>query len=174
MKFRIGLVVGAVAFGLALVNPTATASPATVGSAAAADPYPRTVKTICDARALKNPYRAGKKERWRMIIIENSTDLPRVRLSYVKQKKMANGKFKTVRKYRPKRYYHGKPINLPFQTTRTGTFRVLVKTNFPPDSQFRNCRDSFIFHVAGPTGPRPGPDNNGGNPGQLPGTGQRD
>lgn len=175
MKFRIGLVVGAVAFGLALVNPTATASP-TAGTAAAADPYPRTVKTICDARALKNPYRAGKKERWRMIIIENSTDLPRVRLSYVKQKKMANGKYKTVRKYRPKRYYHGKPINLPFMTSRNGTYRVLVKTNFPPDSQFRNCRDSFVFHVAGAKGPNP-PDNNngnnGGNPGQLPGTGQR-
>jgi hypothetical protein len=173
MKFRIGLVVGAVAFGLALVNPTATASP-TFGTAAAADPYPRTVKTICDARALKNPYRAGKKERWRMIIIENSTDLPRVRLSYVKQKKMANGKYKTVRKYRPKRYYHGKPINLPFMTSRNGTFRVLVKTNFPPDSQFRNCRDSFVFHVAGANSPTPPNNNNGnGNTGELPGTGQR-
>ncbi len=180
MKFRIGLVVGAVAFGLALVNPTASASPITVGTAAAADPYPRTVKTLCDARALKNPYRSGKKERWRMIIIENSTDLPRVRLSYVKQRKLPSGRWATVRKFRPKRYYHGKPINLPFQTTRNGTFRVIVKTNFKPTSQFRNCRDSFVFHVAGGPSPRPSNQNNNNNdndnannPGQLPGTGNR-
>ena len=92
MKFRIGLVVGAVAFGLALVNPAVSVHPTRSVAAAAADPYPRTVKTVCDARALKNPYRAGKKERWRMIIIENSTDLPRVRLSYVKQRKTAEGR----------------------------------------------------------------------------------
>jgi len=182
MKFRIGLVVGAVAFGLALVNPaTSTASPS-VG-AAAADPYPRTVKTVCDARRLKNPYRAGKKERFRMIIIENSTDLPRVRLSYIKQRQLPNGKYKTVQKYRPKRYYHGKPINLPFQSTRNGKYRIIVRTNFGPKSQFRNCKDSITFRVAGARpAPQP-PDNNGGggnngggdnNGGDLPSTGGRE
>jgi len=171
MKFRIGLVVGAVAFGLALVNPSATmASSVTAGAAAAADPYPRTVKTVCDARRLKNPYRAGKKERFRMVIIENSTDLPRVRLSYIKQRQRPDGTFKTVRKYRPKRYYHGKPVNLPFQSTRNGTYRIIVRTNFGPKSQFRNCKDSITFQVAGGNGPRPGPGNNpGNNPGNSPG-----
>lgn len=184
MKFRIGLVVGAVAFGLSLVSPgVATAAPG-VG-ASAADPYPRTVKTVCDARALKNPYRAGKKERFRVTIIENSTDMPRVRLSYIKQRRV-NGKWKTVAKYRPKRYYHGKPVNMPFQTSRPGKYRVIVRTNFGPKSQFRNCRDSFTFQV-GPRrqGPRPGGDggngnnggngdgNNGGGSGQLPSTGAR-
>jgi hypothetical protein len=188
MKFRIGLVVGAVALGLALVNPSgASGSSVTAAAAAAADPYPRTVKTICDARRLKNPYRAGKKERFRMIIIENSTDLPRVRLSYVKQRKQPDGTFKTVRKYRPKRYYHGKPINLPFQTTRNGKYRIIVRTNFGPKSQFRNCQDSITFRVAGGHSPRPGdapnngpnnapnngPNNGPNNNGQLPGTGAR-
>ena len=190
MKFRIGLVVGALALGLSLVNPSmATATSNAAGAAASADPYPRTVKTVCDARRLKNPYRAGKKERFRMIIKENSTDMPRVRLSYVKQRKMANGKFKTVKKYRKKRNYHGKPVNLPFQSTRNGKYRIIVKTNFPPKSQFRNCRDSITFRVAG--GKSPQPSGNGGNgggnagvgggnagvggggTGQLPGTGAR-
>ncbi len=183
MKFRIGLVVGAVAFGLALVNPSgASGSTISAGAAAAADPYPRTVKTICDARRLKNPYRAGKKERFRMIIIENSTDLPRVRLSYIKQRQRPDGTYKTVRKYRPKRYYHGKPINLPFQTTRNGKYRIIVRTNFGPKSQFRNCQDSITFRVAGGNSPRPGDgpnqgngnQNGNGNGGQLPGTGQRE
>ncbi|MDQ4054987.1 MAG: hypothetical protein M3237_20150 [Actinomycetota bacterium] len=167
MKFRIGLVVGAVALGLSLVNPsTATASASASGAGAAADPYPRTLKTVCDARRLKNPYRAGKKERFRMIIIENATDMPRVRLTYVKQRKMANGKFKTVRKYRGKRYYHGKPVNLPFQSTRNGKYRIVVRTNFGPKSQFRNCRDSITFRVAGGKSPQPagnGGNGNGGN-----------
>jgi len=164
MKFWIGLVVGAVALGLSLVNPSmATATPSAAAAAAAADPYPRTVKTICDARRLKNPYRAGKKERFRMVIKENSTDMPRVRLTYVKQRKMANGKFKTVRKYRGQRFYHGKPVNLPFQSTRNGQYRITVKTNFPPKSQFRNCRDSITFRVAGGKSPRPA--DNGGNGG---------
>ena len=149
MKFGIGVVVATLALGLSSAVVPATGTAATVGTAvAAADPYPRTVKTICDARALKNPYRAGKKERFRMVIIENSTDMPRVRLNYVKQKKLANGQYKTVRKYRPTRYYHGKPINLPFMTSRPGTYRVTVKTRFKPTSQFRNCRDGFVFHVA--------------------------
>jgi len=183
MKFRIGLVVGAVAFGLALVNPAMSTASPSVGAAAAADPYPRTVKTVCDARRLKNPYRAGKKERFRMIIIENSTDLPRVRLSYIKQRQLPNGKYKTVQKYRPKRYYHGKPINLPFQSTRNGKYRIIVRTNFGPKSQFRNCKDSITFRVAGARpAPQP-PDNNGGggnngggdnNGGDLPSTGGRE
>lgn len=190
MKFRIGLVVGAVALGLSLVNPSnAAASSSSAG--AAADPYPRTVKTVCDARRLKNPYRAGKKERFRMVIKENSTDMPRVRLSYVKKRKTANGNFKTVRKYNKKRYYHGKPVNLPFQSTRNGKYRIIVRTNFRPKSQFRNCRDSITFRVAGGRSPQPagiggngtggngtggnaGNGNGGNGSGQLPSTGARD
>jgi hypothetical protein len=174
MKFRIGLVVGAVALGLALVNPAAaTASPSVV--AAVADPYPRTVKTVCDARALKNPYRAGKKERFRMVIRENSTDMPRVRLSYIKQRKVAGGGYQTVGKFRPKRFYHGKPVNFPFQTSRAGRFRIVVKTNFGPKSQFRNCRDGFTFRVAGAS-PLPSNGNGNGNgngSGGLPSTGAK-
>ncbi len=83
-----------------------------------------------------------------MVIRENSTDLPRVRLSYVKQRKRGGG-FKTVRKYRPKRYYHGRPVNLPFKTTRPGRYRIIVRTNFKEDSQFRDCRDrTTTFRVA--------------------------
>jgi hypothetical protein len=176
MKFRIGFVVGAVALGLSLVSPpAATASPSVV--AAAADPYPRTVKTVCHARALKNPYRAGKKERFRIAITENSTDMPRVRLSYSKQRKVAGGGYKTVGKLRPKRFYHGKPVNLPFQTSRAGRFRIVVKTDFGPKSQFRNCRDGFTFRVAG-AGPLPSNDNGNGNgngngSGELPSTGAK-
>lgn len=146
MKLRIGSAVAAVALGLVLVNP-ASAS-ASAGLSAAADPYPRTVKTVCDARPLKNPYRAGKRERFRMVIIENSTDMPRVRLTYVKQIKMPNGNYKKVKKFRPKRYYHGKPVNLPFTTTRVGKFRIIIRTNFRPKSQFRNCADSFTYRTA--------------------------
>jgi hypothetical protein len=130
-----------------------------------------------------------------MVIKENSTDMPRVRLSYVKQRKMANGKFKTVRKYNKRRYYHGKPVNLPFQSTRNGKYRITVRTNFGPKSQFRNCRDSITFRVAGGKSPQPagnggngaggnaGNGGNGGNgaggnggtgSGQLPSTGARD
>lgn len=187
MKFPIGLVIGTLAFGiLAAVGPAQAAAPQVSGVSAAADPYPRTVRTVCDARRLKNPYRAGKKERFRMTIIENSTDMPRVRLSYIKQRKLANGKWKTVRIYRAKRYYHGKPVNLPMQSSRNGLYRVIVKTNFGPKSQFRNCRDSITFRVAGAS-PQPVDNNNGNNgnnngnnhgngnegPGQLPATGAK-
>jgi hypothetical protein len=174
MKFRIGMVVGAVAVGLALVNPTTGSAAPTVGTAAAADPYPRTVKTVCDARRLKPVYRAGKKERFRVVIIENSTDMPRVRLSFVKQRALPGGGYRPVRKFRPKRYYHGKPVNLPFQTSRAGRFRITVRTSFGPKSQFRNCQDSFTFRVASANSPRPGAAAGTGNGnGQLPSTGAK-
>ena len=132
-KFATLIATSALAFGGAMVVPTA--------ASAAADPYPQSVATSCSV-ATNSPVREGRTARVRVNWTSAGNASPRgsVLVKIIRKKTGQVVRTSTQE-------FVGKRLTFKFKGLKPGGYKVRVKASTPKTSVFKGCRTRTFLRV---------------------------